>query len=622
MIRNVRNQTDAFTVALRKLEQWRRFSGAPTIFWPGLLEALSLLSRAQMGVLLRKTTAEPNDWRRVAVWPDGNLPNAGAQAFLHELATLGNAAEQEEHAVRLLNGSAGSVASDRGIALRVDDESGPEILVAAFYLPSCSEPQAAASMTLLRLARDTPSVYRLQRSAQQSQAALSQFTSVLDLMATLDAQRRFMAVTMTFCNELASRHQCDRVSLGWLDGDYLRVQAISHTEKFERKMEAIKSLEQAMEESFDQDEIICWPAAEGETYVGRDHERYAESQKIKFLCSVPLRLEGQPQAVITCERNGGAFSEEEQRLLMFCGEMAVRRLSELKRNDRWLGARAATAAREQLSKVLGVRHTWAKIIAILMAIALCVLFFGRMTYRVEASFILRTDNITVLASPFEGYIDEVPVRIGDPVKPNDALLKLDTRELLLQEAAAVADLDRYAREAEKARASASLADMRIAQAQADQSRARLGLIRYRLKQATITTPFEGVVVEGDLRQRIGAPVKQGEVLFKVARTDQMYVECSVREKDVHEVDGTATGEIAFASQPKLKFPMKVFRIEPVAETKEKDNVFIVRCQFQGTVERWWRPGMSGVAKINVGPRTFFWILTHRTVDFLRMYFWM
>src|SRR6185295_2967886 len=107
-------------------------------------------------------------------------------------------------------------------------------------------------------------------------------------------------------------------------------------------------------------------SAEGETYVRRDHERDAESQKIKFLCSVPLRLEGQPQAVITCERNGGAFSEEEQRLLMFCGEMAVRRLSELKRNDRWLGARAATAAREQLSKVLGVRHTWAKIIAILM----------------------------------------------------------------------------------------------------------------------------------------------------------------------------------------------------------------------------------------------------------------
>ena len=621
MIRNVRNQGDAFGTALRKLEQWRRFTGAATIFWPGLLEALSLLSRAQLSVLLRKTAAEANDWRRVAVWPGGS-PDAGMQTVLTELETLGKSAEQEGHVVRLLNGTAGSLSSGCGIALRLDDESGLETWVAVFYLPSCSEPQAASCLTLLRLARDTPSVYRLQRSAQQSQVALSQFTSVLDLMAMLDAQQRFMAVAMTLCNELASRHQCDRISLGWLDGDYIRVQAISHTEKFERKMEALKSLEQAMEESFDQDEIISWPSAEGDTYVKRDHEKYAESQKIRFLCSVPLRLEGEPQAVVTCERNSEPFSEEERRLLTLCAEMAVRRLSELKRNDRWFGARAAIAVREQLSKVLGVRHTWAKVIAIGMAIALGVLFFGRMTYRVEAPFILRTDNIAVLASPFEGYIDEVPVRIGDPVKPNDVLLKLDTRELLLQEAAAAADLDRYSREAEKARASASLADMRIAQAQADQSRARLGLIRYRLKQSTIRALFEGVVVEGDLRQRIGAPVKQGEVLFKVARTDQMYVECSVLEKDVHEVGDTATGEIAFASQPKLKFPMKVFRIEPVAETKDKDNVFIVRCRFQGTVERWWRPGMSGVAKINVGPRTFFWILTHRTIDFLRMYFWM
>ena len=621
MIRDARNQTDAFAPALRKLEQWRRFTGAPAIFWPGLLEALSLLSGAQAGALLRKTAAEPNDWRRVAVWPPGATPGPGMQMFFRALDELGNAAEQQEHAVRLLNGAAGLAGSDCGIALRLDYESEPETWVAAFYLPSAAEPQATAVVRMLRLVQHTPSVYRLQRSAQQAQVALSQFTSVLDLMAMLDAQQRFMPVAMTLCNELASRHQCDRVSLGWLDGEYVRLQAMSHTEKFERKMDAVKSLEQTMEESFDQDEIVSWPAAEGDTRVARDHEKYAESQKVKFLCSVPLRLGGEPQGVITCERSDEPFLEEEQRLLALSAEMAVRRLSELKRTDRWFGARVAMAAREQLAGVVGVRHTWAKVTAVLVAIALAVLFFGGMTYRVEAPFILRTDNVTILAAPFEGYIEEVPVRIGDPVKPNDVLLKLDTRELLLQEAAFAADLDRYTREAEKARATNALAEMRISQAQADQSRARLGLIRYRLKQSTITASFEGVIVEGDLRQRIGAPVKQGDVLFKVARTDQMYIECSVQENDIHDVRDAATGEIAFVSQPKLRFPMKISRIEPVAETKDQDNVFIVRCQFQGPVESWWRPGMSGVSKINVGKRTFFWILTHRTIDFLRMFFW-
>ncbi len=167
----------------------------------------------------------------------------------------------------------------------------------------------------------------------------------------------------------------------------------------------------------------------------------------------------------------------------------------------------------------------------------------------------------------------------------------------------------------------SLAEMRIAQAQAEQAQVRLELIRYRLSQSALKAPFAGVVVEGDLRKRIGAPLKQGDMLFKVARLDRMYVECNVSENDIHELRGDATGEIAFASQPKLTLPMKVQRIEPAAEVKDKGNVFVVRCQFQASPENWWRPGMSGVAKLNVGKRTFFWILSHRTVDFLRMYFW-
>jgi hypothetical protein len=55
--------------------------------------------------------------------------------------------------------------------------------------------------------------------------------------------------------------------------------------------------------------------------------------------------------------------------------------------------------------------------------------------------------------------------------------------------------------------------------------------------------------------------------------------------------------------------------------KDKKNVFLLRCAVVGKPEPWWRPGMTGVAKINVDRRTLLWILTHRTVDFLRLYFW-
>jgi len=82
-----------------------------------------------------------------------------------------------------------------------------------------------------------------------------------------------------------------------------------------------------------------------------------------------------------------------------------------------------------------------------------------------------------------------------------------------------------------------------------------------------------------------------------------------------------TGEIAFVSRPKLKFPVKLERIDPVAVTEEEGNIFLVRATFSEEISGWWRPGMSGMAKINVGKRNLLWIFTHRTIDFLRIFFW-
>jgi len=243
------------------------------------------------------------------------------------------------------------------------------------------------------------------------------------------------------------------------------------------------------------------------------------------------------------------------------------------------------------------------------------------TYKVEGNFILRSEEVSFLTAPFNGYIRSVEVRPGDAVTNGAVLLRLNTDELILEEAAAISDQARYLREMEKARAANALAEMRIFQAQSDQAKARLELIRYRLEQASIKAAFAGVIVEGDLRQRIGAPVKQGDALVKVARTDALYVEVEVHERDIHEILQKSEAQIAFVAQPKLKFPVRVTRIEEAAFPKDQENVFLVRSALTGPPELWWRPGMSGVCKLPVEKRTLFWIAAHRTVDFLRMFFW-
>src|SRR5206468_2042537 len=133
-----------------------------------------------------------------------------------------------------------------------------------------------------------------------------------------------------------------------------------------------------------------------------------------------------------------------------------------------------------------------------------ILFFVRVPYRVQGNFILRSDQVAYVTGPFDGYLNQVFVRPGDIANKGRLILTLDTNELVLQEAAALADQNRYLREAEKARATNGLAEMRIAQALADESKSHLELVRYRLGQAAMTAPFNSVVLEGDLRQRIGS----------------------------------------------------------------------------------------------------------------------
>ena len=124
-----------------------------------------------------------------------------------------------------------------------------------------------------------------------------------------------------------------------------------------------------------------------------------------------------------------------------------------------------------------------------------------------------------------------------------------------------------------------------------------------------------------MRQRIAAPVRQGDPLYKFARIDSLFIEAEISERDAHRLTSKATGEVAFVAQPDSKYPVQVLRVEPSAVPKETGNIFIVRASLTGAPQTWWRPGMSGLCKIDSGRGTLFWILTHRTVDFLRLKLW-
>lgn len=606
---------------LAELGQLRRYDGAPAGFWPPLISALARLARARRGLLILRDPAQPDPLRKLGEWTADGAADRVGLAFSRALPSLVEETARQGQGRQDLE--AGLVKGTRCVAVGVKLQFAGEReqCVAAFLLPEVTDAEAGEALVRLQLAADLPAAYQTNHAAQQARQDVEKFASVLDVMVLVNAERRFRAAALAFCNGLAGRFHCGRVSLGWLEGGYVRLKAISRTERFDKHMAAVKAIEVVMEEALDQDDELIWPTPAGSNLITSDHARFAREQGVAHIVSVPLRADEKAVAVLTCERQEGPFQPAEVQQLRLACDQAVRRLADLHRSDRWFGARWARATRERCAKLVGPEHTWAKLLALLGTVALVALFLPVYPYRVEGNFILRSEEVSYLTAPFDGYIKAVQVRPGDVVPAAGVLLQLNPDQLELEEAAAIADQTRYLREAEKARAGRALAEMRIAQALADQAKARLDLVRYRLERAAIRAAFDSVVIEGDLRQRIGAPVKQGDALFKVARTDRLYVEAEINERDVHEIGSQTAGEIAFVAQPRLKFPLRIVRLEPAAVPKEKVNVFLLRGAFAGPPQPWWRPGMSGVCKIDVGQRTLFWILTHRTVDFLRLLLW-
>jgi biotin carboxyl carrier protein len=600
------------------LEECRKYEGTEDGFWPLFAEAIATSAESTHVLLLRRTLEPLGAWQPFVAWPPkGKFPlgvpldDAGLNAAL-EAAVREDIAEFRPPAdpkARLP-----VVQIDAGLP-------GQQFVVLFRFGASAPAPEEFGK----RIARalDLPLLYRRTRALRMASEDNRAFTQAFDLLTMLDGQDRFEPAVMTLCNELVRQTRCSRVSLGWRTDAYVEVRAISDLLRFERATEAVRKLEAAMEEAFDQDEEIILPEPDDAGYVARDHKLFAQGQGVPYVASLPVRLDHRPVGIVTLERTDRPFSSDEITALRVMFDRATRRLDELERHDGSLWRRGLRGSRAGLARLLGPEHTWWKALGVALAVAVLVIIFGTWPHRVEGNFLVRSDTLVNLPAPFEGYLAEVPVRVGDRIKAGDVLIRLDKRELLLEQNSLVAELARYEAERAQAEVERRLADMRSAAAGKEQTQASLDIVRFRLARADITAPTDGVVIEGDLRERIGTPVKPGDLLMRMTRIESMYVEIEIPERDAHAVLASRGGEIAFATLPDPRYPFEIDRLEPIARVKPEGNVFVIRARITAPAgSAWWRPGMSGVAKVDAGRRSIFWLLTHRLVDFIRLKLWL
>ena len=631
--------------ASARLASLVRLGGTAEHFWSHYLQAVGQALSARRVLLLTSSVGRP--WQARAQWPVRGGDQPGDVDWTLEL--VGEVRNGQPRVRRnganqlalVMTPSADAAESGAQVlavvALGIDADAWDETRLLAWaalaeWIPSQwslntamsgQPPEREVSVVASHSSDATvPEIASVKESDQSAQDRAQTLHDVMRLAIRLQEEKRFMAMAMAMCNELALRFACERVSLGWVDRHDLKLTAVSHVEHFDPKSQATRSLEAVMDEALAQESVLLYPAEPGTDPVLRAHQAYCEKVGATCMTTVPLLHAESVMAVLCLERQAGTLTAAQLWELQLIADAVARWQFTLHAQDRWFGARWWAALNRQASQVFKPSHIALKLTALTVSLLLALLSLLSWPYRVDAALAIRSQDLLFMPAPFDGYLRKVNVHVGEQVAEGAVLVELDTRDLALEASMAEADLLRHSRDSEKAMAAHQLAEMQIAAARAQQSASRLDMIRYQLEHAQVRAPYAGVVIEGDLKKNLGAPVRKGDLLLKLAQTSQAYIELEIDQAYIHEVKVGSRAEFALVGRPQDRYDITISRIDPAAVNRDGRTFYVARADVDGNFEPHWRPGMGGNAKIDVGLRSPLWIMTQRTVRFMREFFWL
>lgn len=345
------------------------------------------------------------------------------------------------------------------------------------------------------------------------------------------------------------------------------------------------------------------------------------------LCSVPLRDGDKTLGVLLVELKrpddkGGGLDLRGVEVLQAAMDLVSPVLAVKWSDSRLLPLRALGDARKAMAWAVGSKHTvWKGVAVLVLVVAVFVTFF-KIEHRVGATVELRPRVQRTVSAPFDGVVAALGpgVEPGRVVKKGDVILEMDTRELLLQKDQAEAKIEQGAKQLSTARRDGKVVEAQMAQSAIDKSQAEKDLAETRIRLARLTAPMDAVVIAGDLSDKIGGSVKNGEELFLLAPLDNLMAVARVDERDIALVRVGAKGEVATRARPGDGFGVTVETVVPMASPKEGKNLFEVRASLDENAA-WMRPGMEGQVRIDAGRRSLLWIGTRRLVDQVRLWLW-
>lgn len=254
----------------------------------------------------------------------------------------------------------------------------------------------------------------------------------------------------------------------------------------------------------------------------------------------------------------------------------------------------------------GRRRHWAAAGAALLLLALVV----PVPQQIGCRCVVEPQLRRFVAAPFAGRLAEVLVRPGDAVRAGDVLARMDQHELELEHDSLTARREQARRRYEAALARRDAGEAQVALAESRQAEAELALVARRQGALEVTSPTDGVVLVGDQRRAVGAPLEVGQRLFEVAPLEDLLVEVEVPESRVARLAPGLPVEILLDAVGSGRLSGTVERIHPRAEWREERSVYVAEVRLPPRSTGLW-PGSSGRAWIRAGARPLAWQVLER-----------
>ena len=599
---------------------WRQFADATTlkVFCQSWLSLQCHMVKGVRSAMVLLGTPERGPFIPAGIWPNSNVSvkhlTGAAERALKERRGLflkGDSSHPSEHLI----------AESQHIAYPVE-VSGKVHGVVVLEVDERPMHEIQTIMRQLHWGAAWLEVMLQRAEALKAAETNERLRTVLDLVASAVEHERFQQAAMAFVTALATKLECDRVSLGFEHRKQLRVSALSHSAEFGKQMNLVRAIGSAMDEAVDQQTVILYPfPSDAAPLVTRAHEELARQHGGGTICTIPLRGDGKFFGGLTLERP--ANRPFDPATVELCETVAVLIgpiLDAKRREERWLITKAGESFAAPLKRLFGPGHLVLKMAAMGAASLVIFFLFAKGDYRVSATTTLEGTIQRVVSAPFNGYIAEARVRPGDIVKQGDVLCLLDDRDLKLERLKWSSQRAQLLKQHREAMAKHERPQIWINQAKIDQAEAQISLLDEQLARTKVVAPFNGVIMKGDLSQSLGAPVERGQVLFEVAPLESYRVMVEVDERDIADIAVGQRGELVLPSMPGDVFPLVVDKITPVSTAKEGRNYFRVEARLENTSDR-LRPAMEGIGKITIDRRRLIWIWTHELIDWLRLKLW-